>query len=319
MNFINPKKLIVLFVITLAVSLSSCSSDKNDAEPNEPVITDQFKEGVIEMGMFSGDIDFGTFIDQLDFSRADIKDQFTNLTNSLPSSKNPLTLIQNLQASNPIAALGATLSISKCTYVIKDQVVLGKATGFGWQMDHYHNRKSDAANMYLETLVQTDQIAEQDKKLYASYVPSQDLSAGNRSEMELSNYERKIQKEKVNVSGYECDVIVYEMKNQDGDESGIQNPLNKLVVYTSSLFDKTINFTHPYYLPEDGGILRLDIYLEEKNTPTITMKPTSINARAVANSELVARTASPEYSTTDVSFGFRSLAIILSGWGVLAD
>ena len=319
MNLTTSKILNASLVIILPVFFMSCNNDKDDAQPNEAVITEQFKEGIIEMGMFSGEIDFGEFIDQLDFSRADIKQQFTNLISSLPANKNPLTVIQNLQANNPLAALGATLSISKCDYIIKDQVVLGKATGFGWEMDHYHNRQSNIANMYLETLVQTNQIAEGDKKLYASYVPSQDLGAGNRSELDLNNYERKIQSKKVNVSGYECDVVVYEIKNQDGGEGSIQNPLNKLVVYTSPLFDKTINFTHPYYLPEEGGILRIDIYLENKNTPTITMKPISINARQIADTELVARTATPEHSTTDMNFGFKSLAIILSGWGVLAD
>lgn len=313
MNLTKSKILSASLIIVLSLVCMSCKSDKDDAKPNEPVITEQFKEGIIEMGMFSGDIDFGEFIDQLDFSRADIKQQFINLTSSLPPNKNPLTLIENLQNSNPLAALGAILSISKCDYIIKNQVVLGKATGFGWQMDHYHNRQSDMANMYLETLVQTNQIAEEDKKLFARYTPSQDLGAGSRSELDLNNYERRIESKKINVSGYECDVVVYEIKNQGGGEGDIQNPLNKLVVYTSSLFDKTINFTHPYYLPEEGGILRLDIYLEKKNTPTITMKPTSIKSRSVTDSELFTRIASPEYSISDVNFGFKSLSIIMSG------
>lgn len=319
MNFTESKKVIAVIGFVLSGLLMSCNNDKDDAAPNGPVITQQFKEGIVEMGMFSGEINFGEFIDQLDFSRPDIKEQFTNLTNSLPSNKNPLTLIERLQAGNPLAALGATLSISKCTYVIKDKAVLGKVTGFGWQMDHYHNLQSDIAKMYLETKVQTNQIPDEDKKLYANYIPSKDLGAGNRNELDLNNYERKIQKEKVNVTGYECDVVVYEMKNIDGGEGEIQNPLNKLVVYTSSLFDKTINFTHPYYLPEEGGILRIDIYLEEKDTPTITMKPTAITSKPVSDSELMTRTASPEYLIADMNFGFKSLAIILSGWGVLVD
>src|SRR5690606_17636701 len=103
-----------------------------------------------------GEIDFGEFIDQLDFTKSDIKQQFTTLVNSLPANKNPLNLIQELQTSNPLSALAASLSISKCTYIIKDQIVLGKATGLGWNMDHLHNQQSDIAKMYIETVVSTD-------------------------------------------------------------------------------------------------------------------------------------------------------------------
>ena len=292
---------------------------KENLNPDETVIKEAFKEGTVEMGMFSGEIDFGKFIDQLDFTKSDVKIQFTSLVNSLPANENPLSLIQQLQTSNPLSALAATLSISKCTYIIKDQTVLGKAKGLGWNMDHLHNEQSDIAKMYLETVITGNQIAEADKKLYTSYIPSKDLGAGSRNELDLDNFIRKKQTKKVNVSGYECDVIIYEQKSQPSNDQDITNPLNKLVVYTSPLFDKTINFTHPYYLPEQGGILRIDIYLEEKNTPTIVMKPVSINPRTVSDNELITRTASPQYEITDMNFGFKSLSIILSGWGVLGE
>jgi hypothetical protein len=67
MNFIKTKW-IPLLTIALFGAFTSCSSEKENLNPDETVIKEAFKEGTVEMGMFSGEIDFGKFIDQLDFT-----------------------------------------------------------------------------------------------------------------------------------------------------------------------------------------------------------------------------------------------------------
>ncbi|RRN78005.1 hypothetical protein EIM50_16720 [Pseudoxanthomonas sp. SGD-10] len=309
------KNMAMAIAIATGLSFTACKSDKDEITIDKDVINTPFKQGTIDMGMFMGDIDIAATIDAIDFSRDDAKQQFEEYVNSLPPDENLFTRISELQNNNPLAALGALLSISKATYYIKDQAVMGEITGFGWSMDHFHDRGNDLAKMYLTTLVQTDEIPDEDRQIYATYKPSENEGAGNRNSLDLDLYDRVTSSTKVNVEGYLCDVATYQMKTQTGGD--IENPVNKIVVYTSPLFDKTINFTHPYYLPESGGILRLDIYLEDSNTPTLVMRPVSINEEVLSNDDLSVRTSTPVYDINDLNLGLKSFGILLSGWGVL--
>lgn len=311
-------KISIVFILAV-IFLYSCGSSDNKTpldESNPEVLNKPFKEGVVEMGIFSNDIDLGKLIGKIDFSKPDVKQQFKELVRNDQESKAIFDLIQSVGKQNPLAALAMTLNIAECTYYIKNDVVLGYVRGFGWTMDNFHNKGDDRGSLYMETLVQTNQIANQDKKIYSSYKPSENTGAGAVNDIDFNLYNREVQSAKQNVSGYECDVIVYTSKNTNLNTIA---QLNKLVVYTSSLFNNTINFTHPYYLNENGGILRLDIYLVDNNTPTLVMKPKLIKEQTVTTKDLTSRIATPIYTSTDVNWAFKSLAIMMSGWGVLED
>lgn len=317
-------KISTAFILTVFFLFSCSSSDKgkplgdssSSSSSSPKLVNKPFKQGVINMGIFNNDVDLGKFIEKINFSKPDVKQQFEKLLKNDQESKAIFELIQNAGNQNPLAALAMTLNIAECTYNIKNDVVLGKVRGFGWTMDNFHNKGEDQASLYIETLVQTNQIPDQDKKIYSLYQPSKKIGAGAINNVDFNLYKREIQATKQNVSGYDCDVIVYTPKN-----IATKTPvkLNKLVVYTSPLFDNTINFAHPYYLEEKSGILRLDIYLIDNTTPTLVMKPKSIREQTLTSQDLISRTSTPVYAATDVSWAFKSLTIMMSGWGVLKD
>lgn len=300
----------------LAILVVGCSKSGNeDSTDDQNTIQDAFKEGIIEMGIYSGGTDLGVVIDQVNWSADNVREQVENVLSKLSDEENPIKIIQRMSEHNPWLAFALILNTANCDYYIKDQTVLGKARGMGWVMDNYHNRLTDKGSVYMETLVQTDEISETDKKIFATYVPSEDLG-GQLNAIDFSNFKRERQQKKENILNYLCDVTTYTAVN---NVPGSQLNVHKIVVYSSSLFDKTINFTHPYYLPEEGGILRLDIYFENVSEPILVMAPKSITSRAVTSGELATRTTTPATTISDPAWSFKALALLMSGLSVLSE
>src|SRR5690606_24159996 len=136
-----------------------------------------------------------------------------------------------------------------------------------------HDVKNDEGKFFLRTLVQTDEIPPEDRELSFHYVPSADLGVGSGGAIDVLMYDREVAAEKAVVAGYSCQVSTYTIQSQHIPEPDPENPLPptpicyKLVVYTSDAFNKTINFTHPFYLPEDAGILKLEIFYDNGDEP----------------------------------------------------
>lgn len=308
----------------VALILFSACSKKDPVTPDEPSGEDTpFSEGTIEMGMYSHGINLGYFIDRIDFSRDDVQEQFAELAENEAEAQQFIALLQEYSDANPLAVLGLMLNANIATYYLKNDVVLGKARGFGYEFDHYHDAKNDVGKLFLRTLSKTDEIPEEDRELSVHYVPSVDLAVGSGGAVDVSRYDREVASERVNVAGYSCQVSTYTIQSQYIPEPDPENPLPptpicyKLVVYTSDAFNKTINFTHPFYLPEDHGILKLDIFYDNGQEPTLTMQPDEITPRTLADAEMQIRENEPVYDYNDTGIAWKMLSILFSGWGAL--
>lgn len=308
----NKLSILILFISAVFCSCSRSDHEDPPIENDQEIVIKPFNEGIIEMGIFSHDIELGRFIDKIDYSKGDVKTQYENLLKNDVDSKAIFDLIQNMQQQNPLAALTMLFNITQCTYHIKNDVVLGKVKGLGWSMDNFLDQGNDMGSIYSETLTQNQNIPVEDRNIYGTYQPSKELGSAAINTIDLDLYERSIQNKKQLVSGYLCDVVTYTLKQADPN-SPIS--LHKLVVYTSPLFSTIINFAHPYYLEETGGILKLDIHLDEKNVPTLVMKPKQIKEKHITAHDLRSRTSTPIYSITDLNWAIKSLAIMMSGWG----
>ncbi|MGB7526636.1 hypothetical protein [Sphingobacterium cellulitidis] len=285
-------------------------------DSNSEIINTPFTEGSVEMGIFSNDIDLGKLIGKIDFSKTNTKQQYEKLVGNDADAKAIIDLIATIGNQNPLAACAMTLNIAECAYNNKNDEVLGKVRGFGWTMDNYYNKSQDKASIYLEALAQTDKITEQDKKIYSTYKPSENKGSGAMNDVDFSQFNRESKSTKQNILGYECDVVVYTPKIKD-ENAPMQ--LQKLVVYISPLFNNVISFTHPFYLEEDQGILRLDVYYLNNETPTLVMKPREIKEIKLTVHDLTNRTTIPVYTQDDINWGFKALAIMMSGWGMLEN
>ncbi len=307
--------------VWLGLLLVACA--KNDPTPDEVDDALPFSEGTIEMGMYGRGVDLGYFIDRIDFSRDDVREQFEELSGNTEEGQQLAAILQEYSRTNPFAALGLIINASSCTYYIKGDVVLGKAKGFGYTFDNYHDAKNDQGKVFVRTEVQTTEIPEEDRALSVTYIPSVDLGMGSGGAIETSWYDRQVAAQTEVVAGYPCTVSTYTIKTQYIPEPDPENPLPqspvcyKLVVYTSSAFNKTINFTHPFYLPEDSGILKLEIYYDDGEEPTLVMQPKEISPRAIGDAEMQIEERQPVYDINDPSLAWKILAIFFSGWGAL--
>jgi len=312
------------FLCITLLFFSACSKKEPVSPDDKPGDTTPFSEGTIEMGMYSHGVDLGYFIKNIDFSRNDVRDQFADLTQNSEEGREFAALLQEYSNANPFAALGLITNSVIATYYIKGEVVLGKARGFGYLFDNYHDVAADEGQLFLRSLVQTDEIPEEDRELSVSYVPSTDLGVGNGGAIELSMYDRQRLPDQ-EVAGYACNVSTYTLKTEHIPEPDPGNPLPqspvcyKLVVYTSEAFDKTINFTHPFYLPEDAGILKLEVFYDQGEEPTLVMQPEKITPRTITDAELQIEEVQPVYDFNNTAIGWKMLAILFSGWGAIGD
>lgn len=314
MRCINIIKSSIL--ITTLTFFASCSKESDEDIIDGQIKTEHFVEGTIEMGIFSQGVDLSKLVGKVDFTQADPKAQYENLVKNDKEVQAIVNVINQISTKNPLAGLALTMNTTACTYYIKEDVVLGKVRGFGWEMDNFHDLGKDKGSLYHTTLTKSNEIAENDRKIYAQYVPSTNPGGGASNAIELSDYNRIALNKKEVIHGYLCDVTQLTPKTIDPDA-----PLNmyKVLVYTSPLFNKTINFAHPFYLGEENGILRIDLYYIDDKTPTLIMQPKSIIQRSVSSDELQSRTAQPAYLDLSPEWAFKALPIMMSGWAVLAD
>ena len=310
--------------LCMAFFTAACSIDnQDDIDDIGDITTEAFTEGIIEMGMYSHGIDIGHYIKNIDFSRDDTREQMEALIEEAGPEENLLSHFQRLSEQNPLAGLVLMFNTVISDYHIKDEVVVGKSKGFGFIYDHLHDKQQDVGKIYMKTLVPTDEIPEADRQLYAEYAPSEQEAASPNTSFDADFFDRQVLDKKENILGYACNVSVYTPKTGYGSPDP-ENPMafpmyQKLVVYTSPLFSETINFTHPFYMPEDGGILRVDIYLDNSDQPTLEMRPYAIRPEKISNAQLSVESAEPVYEITDLSWGFKSLAIFMSGWGSFGE
>jgi len=318
------KKAALYVWLGMAFFTAACSIDNQEDIDDIGIVTDiPFTEGIIEMGMYSHGIDIGHYIKNIDFSRGDAKEQMEALIAAAGPDENLLSHFQRLSEQNPLAGLVLMFNTVIADYHIKDEVVVGKSRGFGFIYDHLHDKQQDVGKIFMKTLVATEEIPEADRKIYVEYSPSEQEATSPNTSFDAELFDRQLLDEKENILGYACNVSVYTLKAGYGTPDP-ENPLSvpmirKLVVYTSPLFSETINFTHPFYMPEEGGILRVDMYLDNSDQPTLEMRPYKIIPQEISEAQLSVETAEPVYEMTDMSWGFKSLAIFMSGWGTFGE
>lgn len=75
----------------------------------------------------------------------------------------------------------------------------------------------------------------------------------------LENYNRVVTGEISNVAGYEVEKVIYTIN----EKSENKNLPVSVTLYTSKLFNPVINKVLPYYLNEEGGILKLEIEMAD--------------------------------------------------------
>ncbi|EKB03345.1 hypothetical protein ACF8C4_16410 [Myroides odoratimimus] len=307
--------LFALFIMT------SCSTESNDAvnvgkeTPEVPgeVVTTPFVEGKMVMSIYTKGINVGGLLDKIDYSKGDVYGQFQTLMTNLPKDENPFLAWGDLFDKKPMAAFALMMSMTKADYYVKNSTVLAKAKGATWQMDHFHSEDQDQASVYLKAMAPATDMPVENQTAYAIYTPSKGETYTEGSTIDYKEFNRRKLDKVAYVSNYACDVIEYtRIKAPSDPNNEFSFGYNKLLVYISPLFDKTINFTHSTYLPEDGGILKIEMYVDGIEEPFMVFQPEKVEVKTIADSELETRVSTPVYAIDDLEFSAKVLGIMFA-------
>lgn len=283
----------------------------------ENAMAQQGFEGILTTRVSIADIDMSAFTEKIDYQKGNIQEQMASLYKTIPASHR--SKLKAVTEKNPMMGMVLAMTPPQATIYIKNKIAMANTKGLGYEIQHYHNEQSDEAFLYTQSLIQPGEA------VTAFYKPSLGYKAFFTEDKRITpdhfNVERS--PKSVDVAGYSCSISIYTPKSlQPGSGSGMGIPtvqVHKLIVYTSKNLPKGINFSHPYYLPEDHGIMRIDIYLDDSDQPSMIYEIVSVKKTSVSGDMLVAKKTEPLYELTDMNYGMKLLGIMMGGMSAFGE
>ncbi|MEZ0450892.1 hypothetical protein ACR78Z_13205 [Sphingobacterium thalpophilum] len=272
-------------------------------------------EGTLTTRVTMAGVDLSRVTEKIDYEKGDIQEQLATLYKTIPAQD--LARMQILMEQNPMMGLAMVMTPPKATIHVKGKVAFVKTRGLGYEIQHYHNEQSDEAFLYTVSLIQPGEA------VTAAYKPSQGYDALFTDDKRITadNFNVERSPKTADVAGYTCAMSTYTPKSlQSGTDSPMGIPsvqVHKLVVYTSKDLPKGINFSHPYYLPEDNGIMRIDIYLTNGAEPTMVYEMVEVKKAPISDTMLVPKKTEPLYALTDMNYGMKLLGIMMGGMAAM--
>lgn len=265
-------------------------------------------EGIIKTRVSVAGIDMARIIEKIDYQKGNVQEQLAAQYKLLPASS--MSKLEDMMKKNPMLGLVLAMTPPQATIYVKEKIAMVKSKGLGYELQHYHNEELDQAFLYTRSLLNTEAVT-------ASYQPSKGYEQlfSQDKRPSLNNFTISRSTQTAQVAGLNCDIATYTAK------TGLKQPgtVSKLIVYTSKLMPKGINFSHPYYLPEANGIMRIDIYLDDSQTPTMCYEVTSIQKTTVAADMLQPKKSTPIYQLTDREYSLKLLAVMMGGMATLGQ
>lgn len=272
-------------------------------------------EGVITSRVTVGGVDFGKIIEKIDYNKPHIQDQFSSLYKNLPPQS--LVKLQEVIQKNPMMGLVLVMTPPQATIYIKGKVVNLTARGLGYQIQHYHDEQLDQASIYTNSLIQPQNA------VTSIYKPSEGYRElfGNGKYINLEHFQIQRLSKTAIVANYPCAIATYTPKNTipSTNQNAGGLPIHKLVVYTNKDIPKGINFSHPYYLPENNGILRIDIYLDKGEEPTMVYEIVDIKKTMIGQNLLLPKKNDPTYVLKDPQYSMKVLGIMMQGMSLMQN
>lgn len=243
MKTIFQKLFFFLLVITF---LGSCNKDDDDAELR---LTDEaFTEGILYTEVTMPGNRLSELLNKIDPAKGNIEQQLADEISKLPIEEQE-ALTKSIEESG-MFALVALMTPFHTQLNVRPDEILAQGTALNYYLENYQSTTEDKGFFYLSSY-------SSENDMLGTYTPSKSESIWQSVTITHEDYNIERLPEEALVAGYSCKKAYYTLKNPtDMEFSG--NPLS-LMVYTSENMPKELNFQHPFYIPEDNGILRIDI------------------------------------------------------------
>lgn len=259
-------------------------------------------EGILTTRVSVGGIDMSALVEKIDYQKGDVQQQMRVFFQNLPAED--MKSYQSTISRNPMIAMALIITPPKAVIYLKNGIALAKTKGLGYEIQHYHNQQSDEAFIYTASLINPQNA------ITAAYKPSEGYLDLFTDDKRITSEQYTVEKltKTIQVAGYTCSGASYTPKLQQKGSS-----IHKLLVYTSKDMPTAINFSHPYYFPEEDGIMRIDIFMDDSNEPVMVYEITDVQKTAVDNNLLQGKKNEPLYELTDLEYGMKVLGIVMGG------
>ena len=270
-------------------------------------------EGILTTRVTMAGIDLSTITEDIDYQKGNIPEQVAKLYSTIPAQD--LARMQKMMEENPMMGLAMVMTPPKATIQVKGPVAYIKTRGLGYEIQHYHNTQTNEAYLYTASLINPTEA------VTAAYKPSEGYEALFKDEKRITTDKFKVERstKTLDVAGYPCSISTYTPKtipaSSIAETAGLE--IHKLVVYSNKDLPQGINFSHPYYLPEENGIMRIDIYLSESTEPTMVYEMTDVKKTAISDSSLTPKKTEPIYTLTDMNYSMKVLGILMGSMAAM--
>lgn len=306
----------IVFAVLLAVISSTLAFADTSSVKRPPVANPPAFEGTLTTKILLAGVDLSVLTDNVDYSKGNVQQQMKEAYAKL--SAEDIERLKKLTETNPMMGMVIMMTPPKGTITIKGDVAVARTKGMGYEIAHYHNKAKDDAYIYTASLIDANNNAT------ATYKPSAGYAALFAGDKLVTPDQYTIEKlpGTATVAGYNCTRSVYTPKNPGANkEAAVPGmpaiALQKLIVYSSADIPADINFSHPYYLPEKSGVMRIDIYFDKNEKPTMVYEVVNVKKGNVTDAELAVKKTEPLFNLNDDSkimeYGMKLMGIMMGG------
>lgn len=284
MTLFRDKQIVKIAVFfLLAIFLSACNN--SDDENVVPITGTEFTEGIITTEVTMPGNPLGELLAQIDPSKGNIEEQLATLISQL-SPEEQEALNASMEESS-MFAIAALMTPFHGELYVRPNEILAKAYALNYYLENRQSTLEDKGVVYLSS------IASEENNMLATYTPSLTESIWQTVTITHEDYNIEKLTAKEIVAGYECNVASYTLKNSGGVEA-TGNPLN-LLVYTSTAMPKELNFQHPFYIPEDHGILKIDVTYDAEGKNKMVYQAVKVEPKTLEDGDFETMTSPNVY------------------------
>ena len=305
----------LFYVPLLAILLLACSKSDDDnitpddnIPPNDtlpPISDTAFSEGMLTMEISMPGNPLAEILGKLDPSKGNIEEQLAEEIGKLPIEEQ--VALSEFFEDNPMFALVALMTPLRSELYVRPDEILAKVHALNYYLENYQSTSEDKGVVYLESL------SSDENHMMGTYTPSLSESIWQSVTITHEDYNIERLNTTAVVAGFECRVASYTLKNIPDDEAD-QNPFN-LLVYTSEAMPKELNFQHPFYIPEDNGILRIDVSYDKEGKNKMIYQAVNVESKTLGDADFVTETSPNVYDldSDDPAAGLAIMAIMFGG------
>jgi hypothetical protein len=260
-------------------------------------VKEMFKEGKIEIQIHFPDNPLSSVLNKIDPAKGDIQTQMETLSKTL--SKEDAAKMNKVMKGNPLQGLQILFApLLKNEIFVKGDMATAKCDGLMYHLENQLNGSDETGKVFIQS--------QENKGNQVSFTYDKDFFGQNQiqTKIDMEQYSREQTDQTQDIAGYACTKAIYTPKANTGFGVG------KLEVWTSPQMPKSLNFIHPYYLEEDNGIMKINIFFSDGFPMVYEFK--NIMPRAVTDNEMAIKASQPIYDskTQEQELGLKLMGIL---------